>query len=573
MSNGILDYSLISEIISVYMQSENSEEEEKEEVRLSYKKELKVYFVELQSHFKKVMSLSKYYELVNCILLILIVLKNLKNEKTLYISLFKRNAKMMDLLETTIEFLKLTDQQEMLKIFVNFYNDQFEFKDLFCNLKLDELYELNCKKIKKLLNFENYSLPKNNEISKKIFQKMLDALLTFNFSYEFLFNNNHIKDTNDKIAIKQMLIHSILRIVFSKEKYNFISYENKYEIKFLENVIRKSVKFYFEKFGENYNVLFRREEVFDDIIKYIFFTYGNNMYFKSFQQPLKLLLDKYLKEETDSNICGYLTQDEFILFYEDFLLKLKMFIPNVVKIALKLIHQTVIDVYKISPDNYAPVLTALIFNFVISPKMQEIYKISPLKNLMVRNLNRLIRNICFNEKFKEDDGLSHYNSIIEVSHLHTKLTIEKILSSFLVDDVDYILKSEFIYDNHKFPSLPNYTFYYDCDYILNVLEYACDKEAFNDFTKEMKYVEKVMSLSKPLNSILTNKKYIERSTFCIKLNFQDLKKLKILDEGLGNEDLKEELVKENELAEENIKNDEYKINIENQPEEIQPNSK
>jgi hypothetical protein len=497
MSNGILDYSLISEIISVYMQSENSEEEEKEEVRLSYKKELKVYFVELQSHFKKEMSLSKYYELVNCILLILIVLKNLKNEKTLYISLFKRNAKMMDLLETTVEFLKLTDQQEMLKIFVNFYNDQFEFKDLFCNLKLDELYEMNSKKIKKLLNFENYSLPKNNEISKKIFQKMLDSLLTFNFSYEFLFNNNHIKDTNDKIAIKQMLIHSILRIVFSKEKYNFISYENKYEIKFLENVIKKSVMFYFEKFGENYNVLFRREEVFDDIIKYIFFTYGNNMYFKSFQQPLKLLLDKYLKEENDSNICGYLTQDEFILFYEDFLLKLKIFIPNVVKITLKLIHQTVIDVYKISPDNYAPVLTALIFNFVISPKMQEIYKTSPLKNLMIRNLNRLIRNICFNEKFKEDDGLSHYNSIIEVSHLHTRLTIEKILSSFLVDDVDYILKSEFIYDNHKFPSLPNYTFYYDCDYILNVLEYACDKEAFNDFTKEMKYVEKVMSLSKP----------------------------------------------------------------------------
>ena len=46
------------------------------------------------------------------------------------------------------------------------------------------------------------------------------------------------------------------------------------------------------KFGDEYKTLFRKEDLCDDVIKYMFFIFGNSMLIDSFVKPLKTMLNK-----------------------------------------------------------------------------------------------------------------------------------------------------------------------------------------------------------------------------------------------------------------------------------------
>ena len=81
--------------------------------------------------------------------------------------------------------------------------------------------------------------------------------------------------------MKINFITSLIRVVLSKEKYVFINEDN-YELNFLNNVIEKGLKLTRKKYGDNYNTLFRKDEIYDDIIKYIFFIFGNSLLIKAF---------------------------------------------------------------------------------------------------------------------------------------------------------------------------------------------------------------------------------------------------------------------------------------------------
>ena len=80
-----------------------------------------------------------------------------------------------------------------------------------------------------------------------------------------------------------MLLQSIVRIVFSREKLNCISnielLEN-FESKFIDNICFKSVEYYQQNFGDNYKCIFRKDDLYyDDIIKYILLSYGNQFFY------------------------------------------------------------------------------------------------------------------------------------------------------------------------------------------------------------------------------------------------------------------------------------------------------
>lgn len=76
--------------------------------------------------------------------------------------------------------------------------------------------------------------------------------------------------------VKILFVQSILRVVFSDEKDNFIC-QNNFEILFLKNVIYKSVSYYKNKYGDKIFSMFREDQIFDDIIKYMLYVYGNSM--------------------------------------------------------------------------------------------------------------------------------------------------------------------------------------------------------------------------------------------------------------------------------------------------------
>jgi hypothetical protein len=388
-------------------------------------------------------------------------------------------------------FIKSTDSQiEMLKLFSNFFNG--EIKDLFIRQGVEELFYSLERKIQHVFNFNDYKML-NYGGGNFINKKLLHCILNLEFSYEMIFNStDKFCEIEDKPLIKSMFIQSILRIVFSEEKYKFLENQSlQYEILFLTNVIKKCIHYYYDNFGEKYTDLFRREEIFDDIIKYIFFTFGNSFYYKSCFIPFKELIEKYDRGEGSSL---YMTHEEFFSFYEDFLQKIKLFCPNVLKILLKIIYNKVLEVYKISPDNYSPIMTILFFNFFINPKMQDIYDIGPIKNSFILTINKLLKNISFGILFK-DDPLEHYNEIIEICQLHLKSTIEKILSSLVTDDMDYIIKNEF-FGNSKYVSFPDYFFYYDCDYIFNILENSICKTELSELSTEVTCEERKMKYSK-----------------------------------------------------------------------------
>ena len=58
--------------------------------------------------------------------------------------------------------------------------------------------------------------------------------------------------------------------------------DNDYEKNYLENLILTCVKYYKNKYPDNINSMFRKDEIFDDILKYILYIYGNSMLNKAF---------------------------------------------------------------------------------------------------------------------------------------------------------------------------------------------------------------------------------------------------------------------------------------------------
>jgi hypothetical protein len=78
-------------------------------------------------------------------------------------------------------------------------------------------------------------------------------------------------------------------------------------------------------------------------------------------------------------------------------------------------------------DNYAPLFTEIVFNFFISPKIQDMYDIGLLKYKSMKHINRIIRNICFNMEFPQDDKCWLFNEKLKEQN--------RMITSFIKDDI------------------------------------------------------------------------------------------------------------------------------------------
>lgn len=114
---------------------------------------------------------------------------------------------------------------------------------------------------------------------------------------------------------------------------------------------------------------------------------GGKLYYNSFYKLVNDLIEKHKKDKD----LAFIPNDSFLTFFDSFIEALFINMPDIIKIMLRLVYNSVVDVFKIEKNNYSPLYTILIFNFFISPKMQDLYDISSVKFVIVRNLNRLIR--------------------------------------------------------------------------------------------------------------------------------------------------------------------------------------
>ena len=381
-------------------------------------------------------------------------------------------------------FYKLIDLITRLQnknIFLSIINNLFleEYKCIFFkenrDIDLEELYEEEKNSFR-----EYYAEEKNKEeIDKESYIQLYSRILKFDIDYNNFFpqnEENNKMDLEEKSAYKLTIVQSIIRIIFSNETKKFTK-EKFYGFNVIKRIIDKDIEETIEKFGDQYKTLFRKEDLCDDFLKYIFYIFGNNMMVESFVNPIRKELRKIGFNNRDIN------KEEFDNFVTTFITNLTNTLPNILKVVLKLLYESVKSHFTIEEDDYGPLYTTLIFNYFISPRVQAIFNINAQKTSFVRSLNRILRNVCFNFKFSEKDELSNFNDIIESNHLKIKNYIRDNIIDIDVDNEEIKSSLEEIFNEEESIS-PKFLFYSD----INLLNRSI-KGGINTYLKSVEIKE------------------------------------------------------------------------------------
>ena len=388
----------------------------------------------------------------NNLLFFMILTINLKSNISFIRTVFKGENNFYYKL---LDFLLSTKNREIfLSIINNLFED--EYYEVFFNKDdpnegVEELYRNEKTALREKFSY----IPKNPLNQKEAYTELYSRILKFDLEYKHFFpeGTSSDMDSDEKAAYKLTIVQSLIRIIFAKEKKNYTN-EKFFEFKVIKRVIDKDIEETLEKFGDQYKTLFRKEDICDDFLKYIFFIFGNEMMVESFVNPVKKELYKIGFNYRNIN------KEEFDSFVTVFIENLDKTIPSVLKILLKLLYDSVKSHFTIEEDNYGPLYTTLIFNYFISPRVQAIFNINSQKNKFVLSLNRVLRNACFNFKFSNADPLSIFNDIIEKNHLKIKKYIKDNIIDIDIESDEIKGSLENIFDNNNM-IYPKFLFYSD----------------------------------------------------------------------------------------------------------------
>ena len=224
----------------------------------------------------------------NYIIFFMVLVLNLKKYPSFIKIIFNGKLQFFKNLCDSIFDMKSKKNKKLLNIISYIFLE--EYKDIYFRKKKDE--ELENIFIAQQTEFSSKFLETVTFFDEATYKKMFQILLNFEISYaNFFSHNNKIKD-EEKPAYKLCIAQSIIRVAFSKEKKKFYEKEKFYEYKLLKRIIDKDMEETVAKFGDEYKTLFRKEDLCDDVIKYMFFIFGNSMLIDCFVKPLKNMLNK-----------------------------------------------------------------------------------------------------------------------------------------------------------------------------------------------------------------------------------------------------------------------------------------
>ena len=371
--------------------------------------------------------------ITNYIIFFMFLFLNVSDTGIFIKTIFEEGINFFQSLIKLIEKLDLKDKNSLFGILNNLFLD--DYKLLYFKKNTSEKDDsLEMLFINNQIYFSNIYFESEEGFGDKEYRNMFNKLSRFEFSYDNFFKDKNIDNIKDKSYYKLIIAQSIIRVVFSKEKYLYIDESSKtskyFEYYFIKNLIDKDLEITQKKYGNDISIIFRKEDIFDDIIKYIFYIFGNMMMIESFVKPVEKMLKKIgLDEESIENnilvaldlpLVRDINKEEFEILIKEISESLNETMPLIIKIILKFLYNSLIKYYKIDKNNFNPLYTALFFNYIISPKTQEIFEINPMKILLVRSLNRLVKNTCFKYKINEADNLSKFNALIEKYNINMK---------------------------------------------------------------------------------------------------------------------------------------------------------
>ena len=371
--------------------------------------------------------------ITNYIIFFMILFLNVSDTGIFIKTIFEEGTNFFKSLIKLIEKLDLKDKNSLFGILNNLFLD--DYKLLYFKKNTSEKDDsLEMLFINNQIYFSNIYFESEEGFGDKEYRNMFNKLTRFEFSYDNFFKDKNIDNIKDKSYYKLIIAQSIIRVVFSKEKYLYIDESSKtskyFEYYFIKNLIDKDLEITQKKYGNDISIIFRKEDIFDDIIKYIFYIFGNMMMIESFVKPVEKMLKKIgLDEESIENnilvaldlpLVRDINKEEFEILIKEISESLNETMPLIIKIILKFLYNSLIKYYKIDKNNFNPLYTALFFNYIISPKTQEIFEINPMKILLVRSLNRLVKNTCFKYKINEANILGKFNALIEKYNINMK---------------------------------------------------------------------------------------------------------------------------------------------------------
>ena len=292
---------------------------------------------------------------------------------------------------------------EVAKFIINICFDDMKKKIyIYHNDKLEEIYQKHVY-IEILGIFPSFNEPFDpNFVSFVNFMKIVQEMQID----EYIIN---LKKEKSEIFCK-----NIIPLLLTTPNFDFISFYTK--------VIQKHIEIIRKEYNNELTSLFRKDDVTNDLIKNLVLTFCNFSFIKSFYVVIP---NEYLStKEITFNL------DSFELFLIDFLTKLIESIPFIIKVLLKIIENCI---QKISgEENYSVVYTTLIFNFFISPTILELYGLSLVKYRSMRQLTRILRNICFGKEFDSNDKLSYFNTKLKIFNDFVNQNFKK----YILDEID-----------------------------------------------------------------------------------------------------------------------------------------
>ena len=404
----------------------------------------------------------------------MIITINLKDFTSFIKTIFFGQKKFYVNIILSIETIKEKKRKEELLSVINYLFLE-EYKDLYFRKNKEEQEpKLENIFIEKQIFFSSMNLSISG-YDNETYSKIIEILSKFDLNYNNFRQINKDIEFEDLNEYKLHIAQSIIRVAFSKEKANYTK-EKYYEYNFIKRVIEKDVEETCKKYKNNFRTLLRKEDLCDDVIKYMFYIFGNSMLIESFIKPVKKLLknaglDENCQKISDSDNKKRISFEEFDNFFDEMINGLAETTPHVLRILLKIFHKTIIKYFSSNENDYNALYTALFFNFIINPKIQALYSILPQKSGYIKFLNKLIWRTIYNSKFKEgeEEILKPFDETIEINNKKITNFIEKNIISIDENDEE-VKKSLNDLFTEKYLIYPKFLFYKDSNLLCETFQ-------------------------------------------------------------------------------------------------------